>query len=450
MVVKKRVSIVALCVCVPFILSSCKSDDKQELSSTSATEAVIETEAATDKNVDNTGETEDLASTADESQSDLTETKNDEGKVDPVGIVITYDIDQGSFYYDKDLYYNGLVMTNIKTGDRRYACDVPGCLHEPNSRDCTVIEETPWPDFSAVCGNKISYYNLDKKEVRMINTDGSDIRTLAEVSDYDNMSEKGKVLVGSHLYCLFELENVSVDENGICSVTSGVTRLYDLDFDSEKLSVIYESDKAIKSQALYICYCDEKLYFSYEDQTKTFEESGLTQQEYYTEFDKYFDKRYEIQGLVDHNIILDLGSGEIRDVEWKDPEGEYTVSPTCFINNTLYYYGDNGIYSYDLENDEQKTVCSDTYYNYVYQSADFILLRWSKTADNSDGFEYAIIENGDDNLKKLKNAETDDFFITDECYAQLKVQYYDAGTDSAFDSKRVKYMDREEFKNMFV
>jgi hypothetical protein len=310
-----------------------------------------------------------------------------------------------------------------------------------------VIEETPWPYFSAVCGNKISYYNFDKKEVRMINTDGSDIRTLAEVSDYDNMYEKGKVLVGSHLYCLFELENVSVDEDGICSATSGVTRVYDLDFDSEKLSIIYESDKVIKSQALFICYSDEKMYFSYEDQTKKFEDSGITQSEFYSEYNKYFDKRYEIQGLIDHNIILDIGSGEIRDVEWKDPEGEHTVSPTCFINNTLYYYGDNGIYSYDLENDEQKTVCNGTYYNYVYQSADFILLRWSKTADNSDGLEYAIIENGDDNLKKLKNADTDAFLIADECYAQLKVQYYEA--NSVYDERNVKYMDREEFKNMF-
>ena len=450
MISKKRVSIVALCVCVPFILSSCKSDDKKELSSSSATEDVIETEAATDENVDNTTKNGDLTSTADESQLDSTETKNDEGKVDPVGIAITYDIDQGSFYYDKDLYYDELKMTNIKTGDKRYACDVPGCLHEPDSRDCTVIEETPWPYFSAVCGNKISYYNFDKKEVRMINTDGSDIRTLAEVNDYDNMYEKGKVLVGSHLYCLFEFENVSFDEKAVGSVTSGITRLYDLDFDSEKLSIIYESDKVIKSQALFICYSDEKLYFSYEDQTKKFEDSGITQSEFYTEFDKYWDKRYEIQGLIDHNIILDIGSGEIRDVEWKDPEGEHTVSPTGFINNTLYYYGNNGIYSYDLETNEQKTVCSGTYYNYVYQSADFILLRWSKTADNSDGLEYAIIENGDDNLKKLKNADTDAFLITDECYAQLKVQYYDAGTDSAFDSKRVKYMDREEFKNMFM
>jgi hypothetical protein len=445
--IKKRVSIVAFFVCVPFILSSCKSDDKQEPSSASATDIIKETESVTDENVDNTTKNGDCTSTADESQLDSTETKNDEGKGDPVGIAITYDIDQGSFYYDKDLYYNGLVMTNIKTGDRRYACDVPGCLHEPGSRDCVISQETPDYLFSAVYGNKISYYNSDKREVRMINTDGSDIRILAEVNDYDNMYEKGKVLVGSHLYCLFELENVSVDEDGICSATSGVTRVYDLDFDSEKLSIIYESDKVIKSQALFICYSDEKMYFSYEDQTKKFEDSGITQSEFYSEYNKYFDKRYEIQGLIDHNIILDIGSGEIRDVEWKDPEGEHTVSPTCFINNTLYYYGDNGIYSYDLENDEQKTVCNGTYYNYVYQSADFILLRWSKTADNSDGLEYAIIENGDDNLKKLKNADTDAFLIADECYAQLKVQYYEA--NSVYDERNVKYMDREEFKNMF-
>ena len=42
-----------------------------------------------------------------------------------------------------------------------------------------------------------------------------------------------------------------------------------------------------------------------------------------------------------------------------------------------------------------------------------------------------------------------DFFITDECYEQLKLQYFDAGIDAVFDPKRVEFMDREEFKNMF-
>ncbi len=62
-------------MCVPFIMSSCKSDDKQEPSSASATDSIKETESVADENVDNTTKNGDLTSTADESQLDSTETK---------------------------------------------------------------------------------------------------------------------------------------------------------------------------------------------------------------------------------------------------------------------------------------------------------------------------------------------------------------------------------------
>ncbi len=420
MIDKRRVRTLFLGLCALCMLSSCKNVERPK-----------------------------EVSTAVESQSvsDVTETRKND--TDPYSVVITYDTNGDSFFYGKDLYYNELKLTNIKTGERKYVCNVPGCLHEADSKDCTVIEEAPWSYFSAVCGNKISYYNFDKKEVRLINTDGSDIRTLAEVNDYNTINEIGKILVGTHLYCLVQLTNTFVDENGDVNDFSGVTRLYDLDFDSEKLYVIYEGDKVVYSHPLFICYSDEKLYFSYEDQTKKYEDSGITKKEFVINHEKYKDRRYEIQGLVDHIIILDLETGKKREIEWKGPEGQPSAHPYCFINNVLYCPGNNGIYSYDLETDEQKGVCSGAYGYLVYQSADFVLLRWSNYADYSGGYEYAIIENGDGRLKKLANADMGDFFITDECYEQLKLQYFDAGIDAVFDPKRVEFMDREEFKNMF-
>ena len=449
MVVKKQVTLLALVLCIICILSSCKSNEKNEDSTITVSDTYKESEAVNDTNSDSDDKKDILASTADASRGVPNDTEKDTYVSDSDEIAITYDFDGDSFFYDKDLYYNELILINTKSNDKKYVCDVPGCLHDADSENCTIKEETPYYYFSAVYNDKISYYNFDKKEVRLINTDGSDIRTLAEVNEYDSMIEKEKILVGSHLYSIFELCNTVIDEEGYNNSISGVIRIYDLDFDSEKLSVIYESDKVIQSQALFMCYSDYKLCFSYQDQTKKFEDSGITQKDFFSNYNEYYDKRYDIQGLVDHIIILDLRSGKSREIVWKGPEGEPTAVPLAFINNVLYYHGNNGIYSYDLENDEQKTVCSGTYYNYVYQSADFILLRWSKTADYSDGYEYAIIENGDDNLKKIKIADSDDFYITDECYAQLKVQYYDAGINSAFDPKRVKFMDREEFKNMF-
>ena len=160
MIVKRLVRTLFLDLCALCMLSACNNDERPK-----------------------------EVSTAVESQSvsDVTETRKND--TDPDSVVITYDTNGDSFFYGKDLYYNELKLTNIKTGERKYVCNVPGCLHEADSKDCTVIEEAPWSYFSAVCGNKISYYNFDKKEVRLINTDGSDIRTLAEVNDYNTMNE---------------------------------------------------------------------------------------------------------------------------------------------------------------------------------------------------------------------------------------------------------------------
>ncbi|MBR3535217.1 MAG: hypothetical protein IKN85_05240 [Oscillospiraceae bacterium] len=420
MIVKRLVRTLFLGLCALCMLSSCKNVERPK-----------------------------EVSTADESQSVSAVIETRKNDTDSDSVVITYDTNGDSFFYGKDLYYNELKLTNIKTGERKYVCNVPGCLHEADSKDCTVIEETPWSYFSAVCGNKISYYNFDKKEVRMINTDGSDIRTIAEVNDYNTMNEIGKILVGSHLYCLVQLRNTFVDETGYVNDVSGVTRLYDLDFDSEKLSVIYEGDKVVYSAPGYIRYSDEKLCFSYEDHTKKYEDSGITKKEYMSNREKYMDRMYEILGLEEHIIILDLGTGKCREIEWEGPEGQPSAHPHGFINNVLYCPGNNGIYSYDLETNEQKVVYSGAYGYLVYQSADFVLLRWSNSADYSGGYEYAIIENGDSRLKKLENSDMGDFFITDECYEQLKLQYFDAGIDAVFDPKRVEFMDREEFKNMF-
>ena len=357
---------------------------------------------------------------------------------------ITIDNNGGSFYYDKYTFLDTLTLKNTKTDEKYNICNIPGCLH--NADSCLGDKFYVAYDFSAIYDEHVLFFNNNENSLYFINVDGTELLKIEKFEDDYQVLEYNKVLVDNHLYVLAAFQKQLVDNDGYLSNDCGYVRVYDIDMINRQCEILYEGEKAVCSYPTSgLLYNDNMLVFSYQNQTKRIEDSGISEKDFYANYDEYFEQRYELQGLQDTIVLLDCQGNYVKKLDWNGTTG--SICPSGFVNHTLYGYDHDGIYTYNSDSDLKEQIMSgkEGHSFNVQQSADFVMIWYWK--DGMDIAEHYIVRNGETNIRELKKDIIKDFIVDDECYSQLHIQYFLG--DGEFDETDSEYVDRDDFISWF-
>jgi hypothetical protein len=358
------------------------------------------------------------------------------------------------FLYDDNLLVNGLQITNVDTGDVHVICNVPGCLHRTSDAECMNNRYMIDNDFSAAYQDHVVFVGLDKQgnlsssSMYYVNSDGSALKTLISWKGYDTIHCSRKVLVDNHLFFTVSLEKSSINEDGYVTTDEVVVHLYDVDMEAGSIQLLYESDAAYNANIFQGgLYSDGLLCMEYEIQTLSFEEMGISEQEYYEHYDEYFDDRVELQGLKVIVVIYDLNTGKYEELDFLYDGKEIAVDG--FMDRKLFSYTDtHKVLCYDLDTKNFSYWREDLSVNSLYQSTDFILIKLMPPAVG-EVTTYMILQAGSEQLKSFSPEEYN-FMICDECPERLQIQQY-IGSDSLgnYISLEPEYIDRKTFLSWF-
>lgn len=358
------------------------------------------------------------------------------------------------FLYNENLLVNGLQITNVDTGDVHVICNVPGCLHRTSDGECMNNRYMIQNDFSAAYQEHVVFAGLDKKgdlstySMYYVSFDGSALKTLISWKGYDTIYCSRKVLVDNHLFFTISLEKSSINEDGYVTTDEAVVHLYDVDMEAGSIQLLYESDTAYGATIFQGgLYSDGLLCMEYELQTRSFEEMGISEQEYYEHYDEYFDDRVELQCLKDIAVIYDLNTGACEELDFLYNGKEICVDG--FMDRKLFSYTDTyKVLCYDLDTKEFSFWREDLKVNSLYQSSDFLLIVLRPSAVG-EVKTYMIMQVGSEQLKSFTPEEYN-FHILDECPERLLIQQY-IGDEilGNYISLEPEYIDRETFLSWF-
>lgn len=365
-----------------------------------------------------------------------------------------YPFATNGFLYNENLLVNGLQITNVDTGDVHVICNVPGCLHRTSDGECMNNRYMIQNDFSAAYQEHVVFAGLDKRgdlstySMYYVSSDGSALKTLISWKGYDTIYCSRKVLVDNHLFFTVSLEKSSINEDGHVTTDEAVVHLYDVDMEAGSIQLLYESDAAYNANIFQGgLYSDGLLCMEYELQTRSFEEMGISEQEYYEHYDEYFDDRVELQGLKVIAVIYDLNTGRCEEHDFLYDGKEIGVDG--FMDRKLFSYTDtHKVLCYDLDTKEFSFWREDLSVNILYQSADFLLIRLMPPSIG-EVTTYLILQAGSEQLKSFSPEEYN-FKIRDECPERLLIEQY-IGDESLgnYISLEPEYIERETFLSWF-
>ena len=359
---------------------------------------------------------------------------------------------QSGFFYDENLYLKGLTRYNLVTGESSVICGVPGCLH--NGPECLLNQYIFNDSFSAIYDTHALFFDSKSSSLYMINTDGTGIKKLIDFSEYDDVFVWDKLLIGNNFYLAVQLNHQSLDETGYVNTVSGAAKLYRINMLTGSVDILHESKSSLKSTIQRLLFTDNSIIFTYYLRTKKIEDSGLSQREYVEKFDEYYKRMDEIEGIEYYCIVYNLETDTYYNINTCSDNIQYEAS--CAINGNIYFNGDDGnIYIKSLDAEDSPfdlfTVPGVNHNSKVSitQSSDFALF---KVYNKGAGYDYYMIKEGSDTLTCLSEDIDSDFELLDECYCQLKVQFFDASEAegfSEFDEDKIKLISRDEFKSWF-
>lgn len=359
------------------------------------------------------------------------------------------------FLYNNNLLVNGLQITNVDTNDVRIVCNVPGCLHRTSDSGC-MNNRYINQGLSAAYQEHIVFSGYDSSKntsalsLYYVNSDGSGLKTLVSWDEYDDVQCTHMVLVDEHLFLALELRKMNLDEDGYLSTTEALVRFYDVDMEAGSIDMLYQSESGYNAHVIGgPLYSDGLLCMEYELQTESFEDMGITEQDFYEHHEDYFADRVEFLGLKDITIIYDLNNGTYEELDLMYEGRDFAVG--CFMNRKLLTLNDDihKIICYDLDTGERSIWREDLDVNNLYQSADFILVGLMPPA-RGEVREYLIIEPDSEQTKSFSPAEYN-FHILNECPERLLIQYY-IGDDLMGNYRTLdpEYIDRATFLSWFT
>jgi hypothetical protein len=222
---------------------------------------------------------------------------------------------------------------------------------------------------------------------------------------------------------------------------------YCYNFDRGTLEQLYLSDDYPDVQVIQLLYNDGKFYIEAELQTKRFEEAGLTQQEYYQNFNKYFDQRTELLGITYDHYIYDLETQTLYSVPIEMNGGQIFMQ--SFWNGYLYtVWDETQIWSFDIKDGTAALVREDDRIRHyeLYQSTDFMLygvydqqfkLTW-----------YMIDETGQEHVGHLPRQDMN-LRVQYESAGQVYIAWIPQTSKSTDDEWEYEEVTRENFKQWF-
>lgn len=362
------------------------------------------------------------------------------------------------FLYGEKMSINGLTIRNIETNDEYILCNVPGCLHQADAdKECFLNRFVLVHNFSIAYEDKVVFAAKDMNDehyeeaLYLVNMDGKNLKKIVSWEEYDGIFAGRKAVLEGHLFFVAELEKNSISDEGYIEVEESILRLYDVDIENGTIETLYESSAAYDNNIVSgLLYDEDKLCFQYTIQTKSFDDMGITQQEFYEKYDEYFNQRYELQGLKMITIIYDIRTKDYTTIE--ESQEEKVLPVEGFIDNKIIARDKDckmiwfDVKTKEMMNDDKAIISKN-----IYVSANFILFNEETTSGADELQKYGIIQKSGGELKRKTFEPTEyNFRILNESPKYLQIEWY-IGDEMLGNYKKgsMEYITREEFLSWF-